>query len=262
LALELDLRSQHKAFSYLKKETMTNNNQQQEFIYNKGYEQSSLVPSIFSFTDLILLGGQVAERRKDEIDAPTKLVKRAFDVMFSLAVILLGLPVYLALMAITKLTSEGPVFYKQERIGEDGKPFSIIKFRSMRVDAEKFGPQTTTDNDPRITKWGNFMRKTHLDEIPQFFNVLKGDMSIVGPRPERAHFIEQIQAVAPSYRKLQAVKPGITSIGQVYYGYAETVEEMVERMKFDLTYLKEVNIITDIRIIFETVRVMIQGKGK
>jgi lipopolysaccharide/colanic/teichoic acid biosynthesis glycosyltransferase len=242
---------------------MTNNNQQQDIIYNKGYEQNSFVPTLLSFTDLILLRGQeVTERNKEQIDETTKLIKRIFDIVFSLTVLIAGLPVYLLLMAITKLTSEGPVFYTQERMGENGKPFSIIKFRSMRVDAEKFGPQTTTDNDPRITKWGNFMRKTHLDELPQFFNVLKGDMSIVGPRPEREHFIEQIEAKAPVYRKLKAIKPGITSIGQIYYGYAETVEEMVERLEYDLEYIDDVNIFTDICIIYETVVEMIQRKGK
>jgi lipopolysaccharide/colanic/teichoic acid biosynthesis glycosyltransferase len=242
---------------------MTNNNQQQDIIYNKGYEQNSFVPTLLSFTDLILLRGQeVTERNKEQIDETTKLIKRIFDIAFSLTVLIAGLPVYLLLMAITKLTSEGPVFYTQERMGENGKPFSIIKFRSMRVDAEKFGPQTTTDNDPRITKWGNFMRKTHLDELPQFFNVLKGDMSIVGPRPEREHFIEQIEAKAPVYRKLKAIKPGITSIGQIYYGYAETVEEMVERLEYDLEYIDDVNIFTDICIIYETVVEMIQRKGK
>jgi lipopolysaccharide/colanic/teichoic acid biosynthesis glycosyltransferase len=182
----------------------------------------------------------------DGIEMTTRFVKRSFDIAFSSVVMLLGLPVFLMVMLITKLTSKGPVFYKQERIGRN----------------EVHGPQTTSDDDPRITPWGNIMRKTHLDELPQFWNVLKGDMSIVGPRPERAHFIRQITEKAPAYLKLLAIKPGITSIGQVNYGYAESVDEMVERAAMDLTYLKEVNFFTDMEIIFKTVGTMIGGKGK
>jgi lipopolysaccharide/colanic/teichoic acid biosynthesis glycosyltransferase len=198
----------------------------------------------------------------DGIEMTTRFVKRSFDIAFSSVVMLLGLPVFLMVMLITKLTSKGPVFYKQERIGRNGVPFYIYKFRSMIVESEVHGPQTTSDDDPRITPWGNIMRKTHLDELPQFWNVLKGDMSIVGPRPERAHFIRQITEKAPAYLKLLAIKPGITSIGQVNYGYAESVDEMVERAAMDLTYLKEVNFFTDMEIIFKTVGTMIGGKGK
>jgi len=198
----------------------------------------------------------------DGIEMTTRFVKRSFDIAFSSVVMLLGLPVFVMVMLITKLTSKGPVFYKQERIGRNGIPFYIYKFRSMIVQSEVNGPQTTSDDDPRITPWGNIMRKTHLDELPQFWNVLKGDMSIVGPRPERAHFIRQITEKAPAYLKLLAIKPGITSIGQVDYGYAESVDEMVERAALDLTYLKEVNFFTDMEIIFKTVGTMIGGKGK
>jgi len=242
---------------------MNSNNQQQEIIFNKGYEESTFIPSLLSFTDMIFLRGQSqTQNLQEEIDATAKFIKRGFDIAFSFAVLVMGLPVYLTLMMITKITSKGPVFYKQERIGENGIPFNILKFRSMYVDAEKLGVQTTTENDPRITKWGNFMRKTHLDEIPQFWNVIVGDMSIVGPRPERQYFINQIVRKAPAFRKLQAIKPGITSIGQINYGYAETVDEMCERMTIDLQYLEEVNILTDINIIFDTVKTMVQGKGK
>ena len=242
---------------------MNSNNQQQEIIFNKGYEESTFIPSLLSFTDMIFLRGQSqTQNLQEEIDATAKFIKRGFDIAFSFAVLVMGLPVYLTLMMITKITSKGPVFYKQERIGENGIPFNILKFRSMYVDAEKLGVQTTTENDPRITKWGNFMRKTHLDEIPQFWNVIVGDMSIVGPRPERQYFINQIVRKAPAFRKLQAIKPGITSIGQINYGYAETVDEMCERMTIDLQCVVEVNILTDINIIFDTVKTMVQGKGK
>ncbi len=196
------------------------------------------------------------------LDEGTVLLKRGFDVVFSLMVMTLGLPIFLLLMLITKVTSKGPVFYKQERMGKNGVPFFIFKFRSMRVDAEKFGPQLASENDPRVTKWGRIMRKTRLDELPQFWNVLKGDMSVVGPRPERNHFIEKITQKAPEYKRLLNIKPGITSIGQVAYGYAESVDEMCDRMLFDLSYLSRVNLATDLSIILQTVKVMVEGRGK
>lgn len=228
----------------------------------QGYEYSLSVPPLVTYSNF---NGTLKGKGftiQEGFDFSTRVIKRAFDICFSLFVMILGLPVFLLLMLITKITSEGPVFYKQQRIGINEEPFNIYKFRSMRVDAEKFGPQLSKDNDPRITKWGNIMRKTRLDELPQFWNVLRGDMSIVGPRPEREHFIQQIVKKAPGYKMLLSIKPGITSIGQVNYGYAENVDEMCQRMLFDLRYLNEVNIMTDINIILQTVKVMIQGKGK
>ena len=140
---------------------------------------------------------------------------------------------------MVKLSSAGPVFYVQERIGRAGVPFRIYKFRSMVVDAEVAGPSLSSDHDPRITPWGRFMRKVRLDELPQFWNVLRGDMSLVGPRPERQFFIDQIVRLAPHYRHLHRVRPGITSLGLVKYGYAETVPQMVERLKFDILYIEK-----------------------
>ena len=221
-----------------------------------GYEQSLMIPQ---YNPGI---GNAGFMIREGFDATTKVIKRAFDICFSLAVLVFGAPLFILLALITKLTSKGPVFYKQERVGINGRPFYIYKYRSMTVDAEKNGPQLSKDNDPRITKWGQIMRKTRLDELPQFWNVLKGDMSVVGPRPERQHFIQQIVEKAPGYQLLLSIKPGITSIGQVYYGYAENVDQMCQRMLFDLRYLNEVNIQTDINIILQTVKVMFQGKGK
>ncbi len=201
-------------------------------------------------------------KRKLLVYQETVFLKRVFDIAFSAMVLVGGLPVYLLLALITKLTSPGPVFYKQERIGKDQKPFYIYKFRSMRVDAEQAGPQLASDDDPRITKWGKFMRKTHLDELPQFWNVLKGDMAIVGPRPERRHFINEIRERKPEYMQLFRLKPGITSIGQVNYGYAENVNQMCERVNYDLDYLSTMSLKTDMEIILQTVKAMAQGKGK
>ncbi|WP_111669241.1 sugar transferase [Algoriphagus litoralis] len=238
---------------------MITGNQHQEVIFN-GFQNSAFLPDIFSFERINT--GSISKNIADKINLSTRFAKRAFDILFSSMVILFGLPIFLMVAALTKITSKGPVFYKQERIGRNGKPFFIYKYRSMIVDAEANGPQLTTDDDPRITKWGKFMRKTHLDELPQFWNVLVGDMSVVGPRPEREHFIKQIVKKAPSYKNLLSLKPGITSIGQVDYGYAESVEEMCERMTLDLDYLKEVNLAKDLSIIVKTVGTMIYGKGK
>jgi len=196
------------------------------------------------------------------ISLKIRIVKRVFDLVFSFIVLISGFPLLTLLFIITRLTSKGPALYKQERVGKDQKPFYIYKFRSMFVDAEKFGPQLSRADDPRVTKWGRIMRRTRLDELPQFWNVLIGEMSIVGPRPERQHFIEQIIEKSPDYKKLLSVKPGLTSIGQVHYGYAENVEQMRERLRYDLLYLKNVNLNHELDIIARTIRVMMQRKGK
>lgn len=189
-------------------------------------------------------------------------VKRLMDILLSLLALILLSPVFIVTALIVKITSPGPVFYAQERIGYRGKPFKMHKFRSMYVDAEASGPALSKDDDPRITPFGRIMRKFRLDEIPQFFNVLKGTMSIVGPRPERQFFIDQIVERAPEYLLLQKVKPGITSWGQVKYGYAENVDEMIERLRYDLLYLENMSLTTDIKILLYTVLIIIQGRGK
>jgi lipopolysaccharide/colanic/teichoic acid biosynthesis glycosyltransferase len=191
------------------------------------------------------------------------VLKRSFDILFSVAALGLGMPLFIVIAIVTRATSDGPILYAQERIGREGKPFKIFKFRSMYMDSEKSGPVLSGGLlDNRITPWGRFMRQTRLDEIPQFYNVLIGDMSVVGPRPERQHFIDQIVEIAPEYRSLLKVKPGITSIGQIKYGYAASIEEMVQRLRYDLLYPKRRSFLFDMWIIAQTLRVMAQGRGK
>jgi exopolysaccharide biosynthesis polyprenyl glycosylphosphotransferase len=196
------------------------------------------------------------------INLRDRILKRAFDIIFSLVIMVFGAPVFVLLYFITKFSSKGPAFYKQERIGKDERSFYIYKFRSMYIDSEAFGPKLSSENDPRITKWGGLMRKTRLDELPQFWNVLKGEMSVVGPRPERQYFIEKIVEKNPNYKRLLSLKPGITSIGQVHYGYAENVDQMCERLRYDLLYLKNIGINNDLNIIIKTIKVMVQSRGK
>ena len=188
--------------------------------------------------------------------------KRTFDIVFSIIAIIILSPVYAFTAIGVKMSSKGPIFFRQERIGKNGVPFNIVKFRSMYVDAEVSGPQLSRKGDARITPFGRFMRKSRLDEIPQFFNVLKGEMSIVGPRPERQFYIDQILRYAPQYKLLSKAKPGITSWGQVKYGYAENVQEMLERMTYDLIYIENISLMMDIKILFYTVWVVIEHKGK
>jgi exopolysaccharide biosynthesis polyprenyl glycosylphosphotransferase len=189
-------------------------------------------------------------------------LKRFIDISVSLVALLLLIPIYIVLAIAVTFSSKGPVFFLQDRIGINGHVFKIIKFRTMYVDAEKLGPQLSSTHDPRITNVGRFMRKTRLDELPQFFNVIIGDMSLVGPRPERQFYIDQIVQLEPQFLELTKVRPGITSWGQVKYGYAENVDQMIQRMKYDLLYLRNRSIALDIKIMLYTILIVLKAKGK
>ena len=207
----------------------------------------------FPFTEIIPSSMNISE----------SFFKRLLDVIISLITLIILTPIFIINAILIKLSSKGPIFYFQERAGKNRKLFKIIKFRSMYIDAETDGkPKLTQENDRRVTKWGKIMRKYRIDELPQFYNVLKGEMSIVGPRPEREYFIKQIINKAPHYKLVFKIRPGITSWGMVKYGYADNVEKMIERLKYDIIYIENLSIFSDIKVLAYTFIIVIQGRGK
>jgi exopolysaccharide biosynthesis polyprenyl glycosylphosphotransferase len=209
-----------------------------------------------------VLGLPLIEIKQELMPTWQIILKRTIDILISLTVLIIGLPFFIIIATITNFSSKGSPIYRQVRIGRYGKPFKIIKFRSMFIGSELEGYALSKNNDPRITPWGRFMRKTRIDEMPQFYNVLIGNMSLVGPRPERQYFIDQIMLQAPHYKHLQKVKPGITSLGMVKFGYAENVDEMIQRLQFDIIYIENMSLLMDFRIMIYTIITVISAKGK
>lgn len=236
--------------------------------YLEGYElHISILPDMYqillgSVKVTHILGTPLIEIKRSLLPVWQAVTKRAIDIVTSVLVLITFSWLYAFVAFMVRMSSQGPIFFRQERIGKGGKPFNIIKFRSMYTDAERLGPQLASNNDSRVTPWGKFMRKTRLDEIPQFWNVLVGEMSLVGPRPERQFFIDQIVQVAPHYKHLCRVRPGITSLGQVKFGYASNVEQMVRRLRYDIIYIENMSLLMDFRIIFYTVWTVLMGRGK
>jgi len=191
-----------------------------------------------------------------------KKIKRLMDIVISILILIFSFPIIIITSVAIKLESKGPIFYRQERSGLNGKVFKMIKFRSMRSDAEKLsGPVWSTKDDPRITKVGKFIRKVRIDEIPQMLNVLSGSMSLVGPRPERPFFVEKLSAEIPFYKRRLKVRPGVTGWAQVKHKYDESVEDVKEKLRYDLFYIENMSLSNDLKILFRTVFVVIFGQG-
>ena len=227
----------------------------------------SIVPSLYDMLTGAAMIDDVSDQPLIRITehkmSDTELcIKRAFDIAISAIMLVLLAPLYLILALLVWTSSKGPIFYRQERIGLHGLPFEIIKFRTMCLHAESTTPQLSTDNDPRITKVGRWMRKYRLDELPQFWNILRGDMSIVGPRPERRYFINQIEEKAPYYCMIYKIRPGLTSWGPIKVGYTDTLDKMIRRLNYDIVYIENMSIKLDIKIMFHTIGVIFNGRGK
>jgi sugar transferase (PEP-CTERM system associated) len=191
----------------------------------------------------------------------TEAIKRLIDVLLAILGLCFSFPLMIIISVLTKIDSAGPIFFRQERVGKNGKIFTLIKFRTMVADAEKHtGPVWAQNSDPRVTRLGKLLRRTGMDEIPQLFNVLKGDMSFVGPRPERPHFVAELQDKIPYYSQRLAVRPGVTGWAQVRYGYGATVEDAIEKLEYDLYYIKNMSTFLDFLIILSTMHKVIFAK--
>jgi sugar transferase (PEP-CTERM system associated) len=209
----------------------------------------NLKPSLFVFSDGFY------------VSATQRFLKRGIDVTLSFVGLVVGVvPMLLTALAVY-LESGAPVLYRQERVGEHGRTFTLFKFRSMRIDAEGATPVWAAEHDDRVTNVGRFIRTTRLDELPQLWNVLRGEMSFVGPRPERKYFVDMLAEQIPFYHQRHAVKPGVTGWAQIKYRYGASVEDATEKLRYDLYYIKHLSVFFDLTIVFDTLKVIVSGKG-
>jgi exopolysaccharide biosynthesis polyprenyl glycosylphosphotransferase len=209
-----------------------------------------------------VVGAPLIDIYPDAMQPWQQNAKRLLDFVISLFSLIALLPFFALVAIIIKAGDGGSIFYSQIRVGRGGIPFRMYKFRSMKADAEPNGPALSSDKDDRITPFGSFMRKWRIDELPQFWNVVKSEMSLIGPRPERQYFIQEMSKLAPQVKHLQRVKPGLTSLGMVKYGYAQNVEEMIDRLKYDIIYIEKRSLGLDFKIFLYTIVTLIRGRGK
>lgn len=209
-----------------------------------------------------VVGAPLIDIYPDAMQPWQQNAKRLLDITISFVSLILLMPFFFLVAVIIKIGDGGSVFYSQMRVGRGGTAFRLFKFRSMKDNAEPNGPALSSDHDDRITPFGGFMRKWRIDELPQFWNVLKGEMSLIGPRPERQFFIQEMSKIAPQVKHLQRVKPGLTSLGMVKYGYAQNVDEMIERLKYDIIYIEKRSLGLDFKIFLYTIITLIRGRGK
>ncbi|HBR15651.1 MAG TPA: hypothetical protein DD723_08985 [Candidatus Omnitrophica bacterium] len=234
-------------------------------------EMASEIPSQISHesrakapepTTMALFGGGFIGMMITFVRRTYAMAKRIFDMVASITALIILSPFILFVALLVKLTSKGPVIYSQTRVGKEGKNFEIYKFRTMKVDAEKeTGPVWAAAKDSRLTPIGGFLRKAHIDELPQFINVLKGEMSVIGPRPERPVFVSQFKEIMPNYENRLTVKPGITGLAQVWHRYDESIEDVKKKLKYDLLYIKKMCFWSDFNIVLRTIRVVFTGEG-